>query len=86
MPYGYFQLVRFVGMIGFAILGFEEYKNDKIGWAIFYFASVILINPLFKVSLGRTMWNIVDIIWVIILLITIYIDKKRKLNYNNKPD
>ena len=27
--YGFYQLVRFLGMIGFGILAFDEYENDR---------------------------------------------------------
>lgn len=68
MPYGYFQFIRFVGMVGFALLAYEE-KNKSL--YVFWIASTILINPFFKIPLGRTIWNIVDVIWAIILILTI---------------
>lgn len=63
-PYGYYQLVRFIGMVGFLWLYFidKETKFNKYIWL----ASAILINPIFKIALGRELWNIVDIVWVII--------------------
>ncbi len=67
MPYGYYQLVRFLGMIGFAYLGYTELKTNRNNWTIFYIVSAILINPIFKISLGRELWNIVDVIWAVIL-------------------
>ncbi len=72
MPYGYFQFVRFLGMIGFAFLAFNEFEKENIGWSIFYVVSAILINPIFKISLGRELWNIIDIVWAIILVATIF--------------
>ncbi len=68
MPYGYYQLVRFLGMLGFFYLAYVDYKTNRNSWAIFYIISAILINPIFKISLGRELWNIVDIIWAIVLL------------------
>lgn len=29
MPYGYFQIVRFVGLIGFGILAFQSNENKQ---------------------------------------------------------
>lgn len=77
MPYGYFQFVRFLGMIGFSFLAFNEYERENKGWVIFYIVSVILINPVFKISLGRELWNIIDIIWAIVLVGTIIFDRNK---------
>ena len=74
--YGFYQLVRFLGMIGFGILAFDEYENDR-SWFVVWISSLILINPLFKISLGRDIWNIVDIIWVILLIYSIYKTKNK---------
>ena len=75
MPYGYYQFVRFAGMIGFAILAFNENETGSKNWAIFWIASAILINPIFKISLGRELWNIVDVIWGVVLLATLFLNK-----------
>lgn len=72
MPYGYFQLVRFLGMVGFAILAYNTYKKNQT-WFVIWLASAILINPIFKISLGREIWNIVDVIWSILLIASIFI-------------
>ena len=69
--YGFYQLVRFLGMIGFGILAFEEYEKDK-NWFIVWISSLILINPIFKISLGRDIWNLVDVIWVVLLVYSFF--------------
>ena len=72
MPYGYYQLVRFLGMVGFAILAKNNYrKNDT--WFIIWLSSAVLINPFYKIALGRDIWNIVDVIWAILLVASIFI-------------
>jgi hypothetical protein len=77
MPYGYFQFVRFLGMLGFAFLAFNEYEKESKGWTIFYVISAILINPIFKISLGRELWNIIDVVWAIILVGTLIFDRNK---------
>ena len=82
MPYGYFQLVRFVGMTGFIVLAcLDKEKENK---TIIWICSAVLINPIFKIALGRTIWNIVDVIWSIVLLTTLIIDYNadRKKNHS----
>ena len=81
MPYGYFQLVRFVGMTGFIILAYlDKDKEDKIQMIV-WICSALLINPIFKIALGRTIWNIVDVILAIVLLTSLileyYVDRKK---------
>lgn len=72
MPYAYFQLVRFAGMIGFVILAInEKEKLQNKAWLVIWISSALLINPFLKISLGRTIWNIIDVIWVIFLVLYI---------------
>lgn len=68
MPYGYFQFVRLVGMLGFAYLAYTEKDNSNKIMFFFFICSAVLINPMFKISLGRSLWNVVDIIWAALLL------------------
>lgn len=66
--YGFYQLVRFLGMIGFLFLGYvANTQNEKVV-SLIWFASALLINPLIKISLGRHLWNTVDVIWAIFLI------------------
>jgi len=77
MPYGYYQLVRFLGMAGFAILAYNSYQKNQT-WFVIWLASAILINPIFKISLGREIWNMVDVLWAIILIASIFIFQNKK--------
>ena len=75
MPYGYYQCVRFIGMIGFGLLAFENYQNNQT-WFVIWISSALLINPFFKIALGRDMWNIVDVIWAVLLIMSLILQKK----------
>ena len=79
MPYGYFMFVRFVGMIIFGLMAFIYYQEQKEGMAIFFGAMAILFQPIIKISLGRTMWNIVDVVMAIILSIIWYKNKQKMI-------
>lgn len=72
MPYGYYQFVRFLSLIGFGILAFDAYQKKRQTEVIVYLALAILFQPIFKISLGRTLWNIVDIIVAVGLLVTVF--------------
>lgn len=73
MPYGYFQLVRFVALVGFAILAYNSNEQGQKTEAIIYVCLAILFQPLIKISLGREIWNVVDVIVGIGLIISIFI-------------
>jgi hypothetical protein len=75
MPFGYFQMVRFLAM---AVFVFLSVKENNPNWKWFWIGSAILINPFFKIYLGRMIWNLADVIWVIILIISILNRKKIK--------
>jgi hypothetical protein len=70
MPYGYYQFVRFIGMLGFIYLGIQDEARNEIKY--FWFASAVLINPIIKIPLGRELWNVIDVIWALILVLSIF--------------
>ena len=72
MPYGYFQLVRFLSLIGFGILAFDANQKEKQTEMIILIILAILFQPLIKISLGRTLWNIIDVIVAIGLLLSFF--------------
>ena len=74
--YGYFQFVRFLGMIGFAILAYKSKQRENKTLTVVWAASAILINPIIKIALGRELWNIVDVIWAILLIGSIFYEKR----------
>ena len=76
MPYGYYQLVRILAMVGFGILALSAKKEGKEGEMWIYIALCILFQPFIKIALGRELWNMVDIIVAIGLLISLKINKK----------
>ena len=80
--YGYYELVRFLGMVVFGILAYDNYEKNKT-WFVIWLSSAILINPIFKIALGRELWNIVDIIWAILLIVSIFIKTENKKNELN---
>lgn len=77
MPYGYFQLVRFLGMIGFGLLAVGEKDKGNETMFIIFTISAILINPIIKIPLGRTLWNILDVLWAILLGLSLESDKHK---------
>ncbi len=78
MSYGYYQLVRFLALLGFAVLAFQAHKRENQNEMIIYIALALLFQPLFKISLGRELWNTVDVIVGIGLLLSLFMKRKLK--------
>lgn len=76
MPYGFYQLVRFVTMVAFAYLAYDYYKLNKVGVSYAFVALALLFQPLLKIALGRVMWNIVDVL-VAVFLIVLFISERK---------
>ena len=78
MPYGLYTLVRFVSAFTFAYLSYDYFKSKKEGLGFVFAALALLFQPFFKVALGRTIWNIVDVIVSVGLLYLLISTFKRK--------
>ncbi|WJJ98229.1 DUF6804 family protein [Algibacter luteus] len=72
MPYGYYQFVRFTALIGFGVLAFKSNQQKKQTQMIVYGALALLFQPFIKIALGRDLWNVVDVIVGLGLIITIF--------------
>jgi len=79
MPYGYYQFVRFAALVGFVILAFQANEQKRQTETIVYVALALLFQPFIKIALGRTLWNIVDVLVGISLLVSIFMPKKTSL-------
>ncbi|MEP5546699.1 DUF6804 family protein [Maribacter dokdonensis] len=76
MPYGYYELVRFIAFAGFGFLAYKANEEDKSEQVFIYIALALLFQPFYKIALGREIWNVVDVVVGVGLLITIFILKK----------
>jgi len=77
MPYGYYQFVRAAGLIGFIILAYNAYERKRIPEMIIYGGLALLFQPVYKIVLERQIWNIVDVIVGVALLVSIFIFHKK---------
>jgi hypothetical protein len=76
LPYGFYQFVRLAGLIGFVYLAYQANQNRQPQLVILYVCLAILFQPFIKISLGRTIWNIVDVIVGVSLLLTLRGNKR----------
>ncbi|WP_317045964.1 DUF6804 family protein [Brumimicrobium mesophilum] len=72
MPYGFYMFVRFAALVGFGILAYKAKDKDDKTEMIIYGALALLFQPFFKIALGREMWNVVDVIVGVGLVVTVF--------------
>jgi len=77
MPYGYYILVRFISMVAFGVMAYRYYTQHKVALTITFSSLAVLFQPFIKIALGRMMWNIVDVI-VAVLLIVLWIKERKQ--------
>jgi hypothetical protein len=78
MPYGYYQFVRFTAMAGYAYLAYSANEQGNKNAVFIYISLALLFQPFVKIALGRTLWNIVDLVVGVGLLVSLAIPKNLK--------
>lgn len=78
MPYGFYTLLRFVAATAFVIMAYSYYNKNQKELAIGCGAIAILFQPFIKIVLGRQIWNIVDIVIAIGLILLVTIEHQKK--------
>lgn len=76
LPYGFYQFVRFAALVGFAVLAYHESDKENKTEMIIYICLAILFQPLIKIALGRGIWNVVDVVVGLALLVSIFLKHK----------
>ena len=78
MPYGYYQFVRVVSTLIFSYIAYQE-RSRQIMWL--FIGLAILFQPIEKLALGRTLWNITDI--AVAIFLAWYNFTKKETNKKN---
>lgn len=79
MPYGFYQIVRFLAFAGFGYLAYLEYKGKNIDRMVLFVVLALLFQPFLPLSLGRVIWNVVDVVvaaYLIYLLAKMHLKSK----------
>jgi len=89
MPYGYFQLVRFVAMVAFGVMAYQYYMRQKTVATVVFVVLALLFQPIYKIALGRATWNVIDVL-VAGLLVGLFVlekrlEKKTTVSYQHLP-
>ena len=77
MPYGFYQLFRYIAMVGFALLAYYQYERKNVPGTIVFVCLVLLFQPFIKIALGRQIWNIVDVIVAAGLLFMVFMRARK---------
>lgn len=78
MPYGYYEIVRVVAMVLFGAMAYGYHEARKDGLMVTFGVLAALFQPFFKIALGRTMWNIVDVAVAALLIVIMLKERKEK--------
>lgn len=80
MPFGFYTLVRFAAAGAFTYISYDYFKHKRDGYGFLFAMLALLFQPFIPVSLGRVVWNFVDVvvaIGLIYLVIGMFRSKKK---------
>lgn len=78
MPYGFYILIRYVATVVFGYMAYSYYQENKSKLAIASGALAVLFQPIVKFALGRLVWNVVDIVVAIALVVLVLVECKNR--------
>ena len=78
LPYGYYQFVRFAALVGFGYLAYNANEQEAKNEVLIYLALAILFQPFFKIALGRALWNGIDVVVGIGLIVSLLKSDNKK--------
>lgn len=87
MPYGYYTLVRILATVVFGLYAYKCYQAKKEGMTWGFVTLVLLFQPFAKVGLGRTLWNVIDVIVAIGLIVLFFWEwnERKKVEKGKSP-
>lgn len=83
LPYGLYQLFRIIFTIGFVLLAIKANEDKKQTELTIYIVLAVLFQPLLKIPLGRMIWNILDVIVALGLIVSLFKPSKNETVLNN---
>lgn len=78
MPYAYYEITRFIACIGFGVFSFQCFQNERQIEGIIFIVLIVLFQPFEKLALGRTLWNILDVLVSIYLIVSMFLESEVK--------
>ncbi len=78
LPYGYYQLIRYVAVVGFAFLAWYALERKNTVSVILYLALALLFQPLVKVPMHRSGWVVIDIAVAAGLIVSVFLSLRKR--------
>ena len=78
LPYGYYQVMRFVicGCCGY--VAYQEYTASKWQlWVVVFLAIAILYTPFFRIHFTREIWGILNVATMAVLICAVAMNSKK---------
>jgi hypothetical protein len=76
LPYGYYQLLRWVTCAVAVFIAFKSYGWHKT-WAVWLFGAIaVLFNPIVPIHLTKEIWQPIDIVSAILFGISAFMLRK----------
>ena len=69
-------LFKTLAMCSFVFIAYKERRKDV--WLLLWIISAVLIQPFYKFIIVREIWNIIDVIWVFLLICPEFLNKKQQ--------
>ena len=84
LPYGYYQLLRFL-ICGVGIYAaYMAYTFNRVGWAWTMGVIALIFNPFIKFYFGREFWQILDVVAAIIFIVSLFLIKRPNREFRGR--
>lgn len=72
LPYGYYQVLRWIvtGVTGY--LAYLAYENEKKIWVWIFGVIAILFNPIIPFYLDKSTWVLIDVVVAGLILVSLF--------------
>ena len=75
-PYGYYVLLRIVCCVVFGYLALMAYRQEKKEWTWILGITAFIYNPIFRVSLNREIWTVINVITILVAVATVFVIRR----------
>lgn len=79
LPYGYYQMLRWVICAVAAFTAFVAYSYGREGWTVVFGAVAVLFNPIAPFYLSREIWAVLDVATAVVFLVSFVPLRQAKL-------
>ena len=71
-PYEYYIILRWICFVAFLYLTIRALGVSKLGWSIVLGVMAIIYNPIIRVFALREIWNIINLVTIVIAIASIF--------------